>query len=104
MVFFMQGMILVPRLVTGKPPTISGQEKDLYIYIYLVVIMYIPYYILHLFSTHVRLGGVVSTPNNSPPTLLNIEVPFEALIGRKHQTHGDLSITSASGVGNPRIC
>lgn len=66
--------------------------------------MYIPYYILHLFSTHVRLGGVVSTPNNSPPTLLNIEVPFEALIGRKHQTHGDLSITSASGVGNPRIC
>lgn len=40
MVFFMQGMILVPRLVTGKPPTISGQEIDLYIIFLLLSCIY----------------------------------------------------------------
>ena len=98
----------MPRLVTGKPPTISGQKisRSKYIYIYIFSCYHVIYRIniLQLCSTHVRLGGVVSTPNNSPPTLLNIKVPFEELIGRKHQTHGDLSITSASGVGNPGIC
>lgn len=68
MVFFMQGMILVPRLVTGKPPTISGQEKDLYIYIFSCYHVYTVLYTSPIFNT-CSIGRCCVHPKQFPSNI-----------------------------------